>query len=111
MAFKNHISDKTPWQRMIKANDHNVDMQKINEDFLNTVKTELNALWLGFGIRAIKPLTGDTKLFRYPVQQYPTKASSISFDKTLDISGTALGIKVQYLIFDTGVINLPKITG
>ena len=111
VAFKNHISDKTQWQRMLKADDPHVDMQKIRDDLLAAIEPELDALRQRFGIQAIQPLTGDTQIFRYPVQQYPTKVSSMSFDKTPDVNGGLLGIKGQYLIFDTGVINLRKFTG
>ena len=33
VAFKNHISDKTQWQRMLKAYEHGVDMQKVRGAF------------------------------------------------------------------------------
>ena len=47
----------------------------------------------------------------YPVVEYPTKIWSLGFDKNPKIEGTLLGIKGQYLIFDTGVINLRKHQG
>ena len=47
----------------------------------------------------------------YPVVEYPTKITSLGFDKNPKIEGTLLGIKGQYLIFDTGVINLRKHQG
>jgi hypothetical protein len=42
------------------------------------------------------------------VQQYPEKVKSLNFDKTPDITGTLQGIKGQYLILDTGVLNIRK---
>ena len=53
---------------------------------LNTVKPELNPLRLSFGIQAIDPLTGDTQIPRYSVQQYPAKLSQVGFYKMLAIS-------------------------
>ena len=47
----------------------------------------------------------------YPVSEYLTKISSHNLDKTPEIESTLLGIKGQYLIFDTGVINLRRFTG
>jgi hypothetical protein len=41
---------------------------------------------------------------------YPLKVSSLNLDKTPDVSGQLLGIKGQYLILDTGVINIRKYT-
>ena len=46
----------------------------------------------------------------YPVQQYPEKVKSMNLEKTPEVSGVLQGIKGQYLIFDTGVINLRKYT-
>jgi hypothetical protein len=37
--------------------------------------------------------------------------TSFNFDKTPLIEGTLMGIKGQYLIFDTGVINLRRFSG
>jgi hypothetical protein len=47
---------------------------------------------------------------RYPVEQYPAKIVSFNLDKNPIAEGTLLGIKGQYLIFDTGVINIRKYT-
>ena len=43
--------------------------------------------------------------------EYPEKVTSLSFDKTPKVEGTLQGIKGQYLIFDTGVINMRKFQG
>ena len=48
--------------------------------------------------------------FRYPVLQYPQKIKSFNLDQNPDVAGTLLGIKGQYLLFDTGVINIRKFT-
>ena len=39
------------------------------------------------------------------------KINSFNFDKKPLVEGTLVGIKGQYLIFDTGVINVRKFTG
>ena len=41
----------------------------------------------------------------------PEKVKSLNFDKTPEISGTLQGIKGQYLILDSGVLNVRKFTG
>jgi len=49
---------------------------------------------------------------QYPVQQYPDKIKSVGFDKLPEISGTLLGIKGQYLLFDQDrVLNIRKHNG
>ena len=48
----------------------------------------------------------------YPVEEYPEKVKSLSFDKLNEIEGRLWGIKGQYLIFDDGtVLNIRKHTG
>jgi len=37
--------------------------------------------------------------------------TALNLDKTPNIEGTLLGMKGQYLIFDTGVLNVRKFTG
>jgi len=50
-------------------------------------------------------------LIDYPVLTYPEKVTSLSFDKSEMIGGILQGIKGQYMIFDTGVINIRSHTG
>ena len=52
------------------------------------------------------PLTID-----YPVLEWPRKIVSFNLDKSPMVEGTLMGLKGQYLILDTGVINLRKFTG
>ncbi len=111
VAFKNHISDKTQWQRMLKADDPQVDMLAIRDQLMLDVNEALMALTARFGLQDIQPITEtQVQTFRYPVNQYPTKVVSMNFDKTPEIQGNLFGIKGQYLIFDIGVINLRKFT-
>jgi len=42
------------------------------------------------------------------VLEYPVKVKSLNFDKTPVVEGVLLGIKGQYLILDSGVINIRK---
>jgi hypothetical protein len=45
------------------------------------------------------------------VSVYPEKVKSFNLDKNAEISGQLQGIKGQYLIFDSGVINVRKFAG
>ena len=47
---------------------------------------------------------------RYPVLEYSPKPQSANLDKDPVFEGTLLGIKGQYLMLDTGVINIRKYT-
>ncbi len=49
--------------------------------------------------------------FNYPVLEYPVKINSLCLHKTAEINDSLVGIKGQYLIFASGVINIRKYTG
>lgn len=111
VAFKNHITDKTQWQRMLKAEDPLVDLETRRDELLGELQQDFNELQDQFGIQAIQPITdAEVTEIRYPVHRHPTKVVSMNFDKTPVVEGVLQGIKGQYLIFDTGVINLRKYT-
>ena len=47
----------------------------------------------------------------FPVEEYPEKVSAHNFDKKSTVEGKLNGIKGQYLILDTGVLNIRKFQG
>jgi hypothetical protein len=49
--------------------------------------------------------------FNYPVLEYPAKLTSLNLDKNPEVAGELRGIKGQYLILSTGVINMRKYGG
>lgn len=111
VALKQHISDKTQWQRMLKADDPQVNLKEIRDDLLAKVTTDIDDLRKKFGAGSIRPVTDtETQLIRYPVDRYPTKVVALNLDREKRIEGVLLGIKGQYLIFDNGVINLRRYT-
>ena len=108
--FKQHVTDKTQWRRMLKGDNPPVDLKQTRDDLMGRVTSELSELQDRFGLQAVQAVDTGVQDIIYPVQQYPTKIVSMNFDKTPSIEGTLLGIKGQYLIFDCGVINLRRFT-
>ena len=47
----------------------------------------------------------------FPVDSYPLKIKSFNLDKNPEVAGVLHGIKGQYLLLDTGVINIRKFSG
>ena len=45
------------------------------------------------------------------VLQIPSKVSAHNFDKQARVEGRLMGIKGQYLLLDTGVLNIRKFGG
>ena len=111
-AFKNHIADRTQWQAMLKGDAEHRDLEQERQRLLTECAADIDALQQRFGLQAITPLESQEQtLINYPVLEYPTKVKSFNLDKTPRVGGTLLGIKGQYLIFDTGVINIRKYGG
>ncbi len=111
VVFKEFVADKTDWRAMLKAEAAPLDLVARRDELLAKAKPQLDALAAQYGADAIQPVTATPVSIRYPVQQYPGKVSSLDFDKTPTVAGTLQGIKGQYLMFDTGVINLRKFGG
>lgn len=107
-----HVADKTQWQAMLKNQVTGLDLKAERDRLLDKCRLELDALADTLGADAIVPLPqADVVQIEYPVLQYPVKVSSFNLDKNPLIEGRLLGIKGQYLIFDSGVINIRKYTG
>jgi len=110
IALANFISDKTNWRAMLKGNAEPIDLKRKAAELVPQIKESLKDIELKFGAQAVELLDMPVVDLHYPVMQYLNKVSSFNFDKQPIISGTLLGIKGQYLIFDMGVINMRKFT-
>lgn len=110
-VFKAHVADKTSWQAMLKAEPEARDLSAERDRLLAECQTELDALVEQFGEASIKKLNEVETKIRFPVEQYPAKVKAFNLDKAPVAEGTLVGIKGQYLIFDTGVINMRKYGG
>lgn len=107
-TFKRHVADKTNWRTMLKGQLDSLDLAAERDRLLEACRAELDELQERFGIQAIQPLTAQPLVFDYPVLQYPAKVVSLDLDKNPLAAGRLLGIKGQYLMLDTGVINIRK---
>ena len=64
-----------------------------------------------FGLQALQRLySATTTEINFPVHEFPEKVKSFNLDKQPLVEGVLKGIKGQYLILDTGVINIRKYT-
>jgi len=104
------IADKTNWRTMLKGNAENIDLKAHAAELLPLIENKIHEICMTSGEYAIVKLDEDIQEIHFPVTEFPTKISSHNFDKNPVVSGVLQGIKGQYLIFDTGVINLRKFT-
>ncbi len=112
VMFKQHVSDKTNWRDMLKGTAQSLDMPAERDRLMQECESEIAELEARFGFFAISRINGiEPVSIEYPVKHYPEKIQSFNFDKDTEVSGKLMGIKGQYLIFDTGVINLRRFSG
>ena len=111
-CLREHIADRTHWQKMLKGNAEAVNLAAIRDDLFVQAEEGLVLLEQEFGLQAIRRLYDETTLaINFPVLEFPDKVKSFNLDKQPLVEGRLQGIKGQYLILDTGVINIRKYTG
>ncbi len=104
IVLKEHMSDKTNWQRMLK------NEPAIGIDLLEEKKKAIALLPEQY--RQYESANNEIVELIYPVQQYPVKVTSLSFEKMPSIEMKLTGIRGQYFIFEGGnVINIRSKSG
>lgn len=103
--YKQHVADKTHWRKMLQGDNEHLNMLQIKQDLLRNTEQEISQLCCQ---QEVVTLAEDCVTLTYPIMEIPKKLIALSLDKTKKITGTLLGIKGQYLMFDTGVLNIRK---
>lgn len=112
VAIKQHVSDRTDWRKMLKGEAEPRDLETLRDQLAEDCSAQIAKLQTQFGDENIVFLPDEAvAAIRYPVEHYPEKVKSLNLDKTPTVEGELMGIKGQYLIMDTGVINIRKYSG
>jgi hypothetical protein len=112
VALKKQVSDRTDWRRMLKADAERVDLYAEGQRIIELCRADIDQLGKRFGADSIELLQQQQAVdIQYPVQQYPDKIKALNLDKTPVVEGCLEGIKGQYLLLDSGVINMRKYAG
>ncbi len=101
IALAKVLPDKTNWRAMLQG--------KVVVEELKNKRDELFEVWAD-ELPGEKLLEEELKI-DYPVLTYPTKITSLNLDKEPRVTGELQGIKGQYLILSSGVINMRKYGG
>jgi len=107
VLLKGSYGDKTQWKKMLNG----VDVKGVEELLLQ----ERNKIWSLHHqeldkAQAIKS-ESDVETINFPVEAVPAKFTSFSFDKENEVCETLMGIKGQYLIFESRVLNIRRHQG
>jgi hypothetical protein len=112
VALKTAVADKTNWRRMLQGIQPEIDMSAERKRVLEVAEPALAACLAELGDGTLRVIEEDEPMrFTYPVLRNPEKVTAHNFDKENVISGVLDGIRGQYLILDTGVLNIRKFGG
>ncbi len=107
--FKEQVADKTNWRKMLKGAVDYLHLPSVRDELLDNAWSDVLALQKEHGVQSIQVIDdGDEYEFEYPVEEFPVKVVTHNLDKQPKVEGQLMGIKGQYLILDTGVINIRK---
>lgn len=103
VELKQHIGDKTAWQRMLKGQvEDNRSIEDVREELINKVPADYELY-----LQRDNPIVN----IDFPLEQHPEKVKSIKIDKVKTLTSKLKGIKGQYLIFSDGVMNIRNQSG
>ncbi|WP_238942474.1 DUF2797 domain-containing protein [Marinobacter sediminum] len=111
VACKAHVADRTNWRAMLKGDVRELNLAEERQRILGLIADDLSALKESHGPDSIREVDEDGLGLSYPVAVWPEKVKTHNLDKAPEVEGVLEGIKGQYLILDTGVINIRKFTG
>ena len=106
-----HVSDRTDWRTMVGRDPDEMDLpgewarlRELSADAIEEVRAR-------FGERAIR-LLDDEPVTRivFPVERYPRDLRAFNLEQEPLVEGVLLGIKGQYLLLDSGVLNVRRFT-
>lgn len=107
---KAYVADRTNWRAMLKGDVEPVDLEAERQRMLETVRDGLDELRAEHGEEAIRAVSDSGLELAYPVEVWPNKVRTHNLDKNPQVVGRLEGVKGQYLILDSGVINIRKFT-
>jgi hypothetical protein len=111
VALKAFVADKTNWRAMLKENVAHIDLLAEKKSLLSQAEKNLSPILKKYADEITEMTEKNVLTFDYPIITYPQKITSLSFDKTPLIEGVLLGIKGQYILLDSGLLNIRKFGG
>ncbi|WP_246047238.1 DUF2797 domain-containing protein [Leptospira ognonensis] len=109
------LPDKTAWQKLVQGDPPYFDLVKEKEKYLKHLATKEFALETKDGknipLKWQPVISNEVSEISYPIQSYPKKIKSLKLSESEAIEDTLVGVKGQYLLFSSGVINIRSYGG
>jgi hypothetical protein len=96
IALKDHVTDKTSWQKMLKNDVSSADLLEKKQELKQYLPDEVLPYYL--------ESNADVWELNYPVLNYPLKVKSLNLVTAQQYEGVLKGIKGQYLLFEDGTV-------
>lgn len=97
-----YVADRTNWRKMLKNVIVPKNLEEVRESLYEVIPEKFQTYLL-----TDEPV----QQFTYPSLATPEKITALNLDKEPKVTGLLLGIKAQYLILDTGVLNMRRHAG
>ena len=116
VILKQYFNDRTQWKKMLQYCHYHTNLTDLWNTFLTQHQDALQAQFnksprlnnhLPASIAQYHPISQ----FHYPRLDATINYTAVNITKKPEFSGRLLGMKGQYLLFDTGVLNIRKHTG
>lgn len=108
-VFARHVADRTDWRAMLRGPARPIDLPGERDRLLDLCEGEIMNITERFGPGAVSLVdAAEPTRLEYPVLTYPETVRPLSLDRTATVAGRLEGIKGQYLILDSGVLNVRK---
>jgi hypothetical protein len=104
VALKDFMGDKTPWRKMLKNEIPTIDLKQEKLKIKEKLSAEMQQFFA----------EGEDHVyqFNYPVEEWPTKITTLNLDKEAKAEAVLKGVRGQYLIFQGGLVfNVRAHTG
>jgi hypothetical protein len=109
-ALARHVRDRTDWRGLVGGDARPIDLLGLTAQLRRSAATELAELDREFPAALRWTDAQSPAHFVYPVARYGSPARRLMLAVGEPIGGELLGIKGQYLMFDTGVFNVRRHT-
>jgi hypothetical protein len=108
-AFRQYVNDRTNWRSMLKNEVEEMDLYAVFAELWPKISAGLDDDLMADAETIAEP--GGVLGFDYPALRFPQKINSFNLDKNPQAEGRLDAIKGQYLLLDSGVINIRKYGG
>lgn len=96
VALKQHFVDKTNWQKMLKNEVGMFDLASLRQEVELLLPNEVMPYYASTDFVQLE--------LNYPVLYYPKKINSLNLTKLPNFEDVLIGIKGQYLLFESGAV-------